>query len=107
MPFLQTSHEPVEVFQVGSEDWAIGDCCKFRQLKVPESQVGSCTLSMSHFSFLLMPAHWRARDENILFDNGHLSPASNKWVKVYGTELSHKFAIPNDALHAFVNVCFT
>ena len=67
------------------------------------NQTGSGTSSLSQ-SFPSTPARWRTRDESILFDNGHLSPASNKQLKVYGTELSNKFAIPNDALHAFVDV---
>lgn len=70
-----------------------------------EIQTGS-GMSNSSLSLPSTPAHQRTRNERILFDNGHLSPASNRCLKAYGTELSYKFAIPNDALHAFVNVGF-
>ena len=69
------------------------------------NQTGSDTSSLSQLS-PSTPAWRRTRDASILFDDGHLSPASNKQLKVYGTELSHKFTIPNDALHAFVDVSF-
>ena len=67
------------------------------------NQIGCGTSSLSQL-FPSKPARRRTRDESILFDDGHLSPATNKWLKGYGTELSHKFAIPNDALHAFVDI---
>ena len=70
-----------------------------------QAGTGTGTSSLSH-SFPSMPACQRTRDKSILFDNGHLSPASNKMLKAHGTELSHKFTIPNDALHAFVNIGF-
>ena len=73
-----------------------------------ESPIGSGSVSGSgSFSLNVVsatPAWQRTGKESLMFDDGHLSPGSNKQLKAYGMELSHKFSIPDTALHAFVDV---
>ena len=66
------------------------------------SHSGSCSFSLNVVS--ATPAQQRMREESLMFDDGHLSPGSNKQLKAYGTELSHKLSIPDTALHAFIDV---
>ena len=71
-----------------------------------ESPIGSRSGSGS-FSLNVVsatPAWWRTREESLMFDDGHLSPGSNRQLKAYGTECSHKLSIPDTTLHAFIDV---
>ena len=73
-----------------------------------ESSAGSGSSSGSgSFSLNMVPQtpmEQRMRDESLMFDDDHLSLGSNKQLKAYGSEFSHKLSIPDTTLHAFVEV---